>query len=118
MLGEIVAIGGLDQKVGAGYSRSSQRAYLGIEPDRNSTQKFLVKNGYKRLPIIIRRIRVSDSDFEKAYLMEVVSLINKDCRCVTDEELAELFEVGSFMKDGFHRNRFHRAFDELKEIEQ
>lgn len=85
-----------------------------IEPDDNSTKKFLVKDGSKRLPTILRRIRSSDSEFDKAYLMEVVSLINKDCGCVTDEEKAELSEIGSSINDRYHRNRFNRAFDELK----
>src|SRR4051794_16140524 len=57
-----------------------------IEPDDNSTQKFLVDDGEKKIPTIIQRIENSSEEFDKAYLMEVISLINKDCNCLTDDQ--------------------------------
>ena len=52
-----------------------------IEPDDNSTQKFLVDDGEKKVSTIIERIRDTNEEFDKAYLMETVSLIEKDCDC-------------------------------------
>jgi len=83
-----------------------------IEPDDSSSKKFLVDDGEKKIPTIILRIRDTDEEFDKAYLMEVVSLINKDCRCVTEEQKEILFQIGSSLK-GYHQGRFKQAFEEL-----
>jgi hypothetical protein len=84
-----------------------------IEPDDNSTQKFLVDDGEKKIPTIIQRIENSSEEFDKAYLMEVISLINKDCNCLTDDQKERLYIIGESLKDSFHRSRFQQAFNEL-----
>lgn len=86
-----------------------------VEPDDNSSQKFLLVDGDRKLPTIIQRIRDADEEFDKAYLMEVVSLINRDCNCVSEEQKANLSEIGSSLKDTYHRARFQRALEKLNE---
>jgi hypothetical protein len=89
-----------------------------IEPDDNSTQKFLVDDGEKKVSTIIERIRDTNEEFDKAYLMETVSLIEKDCDCVTEDQKAMLFQIGSSLKDRYHRRRFQQAFEQLNKTER
>jgi hypothetical protein len=84
-----------------------------IEPDDSSAQEFLVNDGERKLPTIITSIQNSHEEFDKGYLMEVVTLINKDCNCVTDDQKERLYNIGGSLKNSFHRSRFQQAFDEL-----
>jgi hypothetical protein len=84
-----------------------------VEPDDSSAKKFLVNDGERRIPTIIQRVQDTDEEFDKAYLMEVISLIDKDCNCVSEDQKAILFQVGLSLKDRWHRSRFLQAFEEL-----
>jgi hypothetical protein len=84
-----------------------------VEPGDSSTQKFLVKGGAAKLPTIIHRIQDANGDFDKAYLMEVVARIDKDCNCVTDDQKSALSRISFSIKNGYHRGRSLRAFEEL-----
>jgi len=84
-----------------------------VEPDDSSAKKFLVYDGKRKIPTIIQRVQDTNEEFDKAYLMEVVALIDKDCNCVSEDQKAILYQVGLSLKDRWHRSRFQQAFEEL-----
>ncbi len=86
-----------------------------VEPDDNSSLKFLIEGGEMKVPYIIKRIESTDFEFDQAYLTEALASINNDCRCITFDQVESLSEIERGMKNPSHRSRFGRAIQRIAE---
>lgn len=51
-------------------------------PDNPQIDKFLVKNGEKKIPIIVERIKSEDRLSDKRNLISILIDINQKCKCI------------------------------------
>ena len=84
-----------------------------VEPDDNSSLKFLIEGGERKVPNIMKRIESTDIEFDKAYLMEALASINNDCGCITFAQVEKLSEIERGLKNPSHRSRFERALKKI-----